>query len=268
MELREEANFKVEQSRRKFLGTCLIIPGILMILYFFFGLSSGWGLDFGLLFISLAGITFVIAGIIRIKVKGAIFRGKAVYMKRILVVFLALWLLSFIVIEALIIYSSIAEDNIKVDYVIVMGARVRGDVISLTLKNRLDAAYKYAQDYPGVKLVVSGAQGSGENLTEAEAMRRYLVGKGMEEDQIIKEEKATSSLENIIFSRDIIEKIDHRDQYKIMIVTNDFHIYRSKLLAKRQELDAYGLPAKTPLVTLPACYVREYFAMVKSLIFD
>ena len=70
----------------------------------------------------------------------------------------------------------------------------------LTLARRLDAALAYLEENPKAYVVVSGGQGAGEDISEAEAMRRYLAARGIEESRILMEDKSMSTLENFLFS--------------------------------------------------------------------
>jgi uncharacterized SAM-binding protein YcdF (DUF218 family) len=125
----------------------------------------------------------------------------------------------------------------------------------------------YLINNPDAVVIVSGGQGTEEKITEAEAMKRYLLDHGIKEDRIIKEETSTSTMENFKNTKEILLQ-NHVENPRVLIVTNDFHLFRSKLLAKRNGYIAYGLPSRTPITILPNCYIREYFAVVKSLIFD
>ena len=75
------------------------------------------------------------------------------------------------------------------DYMVVLGAQVNGTKVSRALRYRLDAAFEYAMDNKNTKVIVSGAQGYKEDITEAKAMRDYLVEKGLEVERVIMEDK-------------------------------------------------------------------------------
>ena len=87
------------------------------------------------------------------------------------------------------------------DALIVLGAAVHGDRVTWVLSNRLDTALAYAQEHPNTVLVVSGGKGDGETVTEASAMKGYLMDRGLEEGRILLEDKAKSTEENFRFSR-------------------------------------------------------------------
>lgn len=145
---------------------------------------------------------------------------------------------------------------------------IHGDVPSPALYERLKVAEEYLRDNTDLKVMVSGGQGPDEYISEAEAMQRYLLNNGIEEKRIIIEDKSTSTYENIKNSLSIIKEIDNEESPRVLLVTNSFHIFRSKLLANRLGAKAYGLLAKVPPTILVPQYIREYFAVIKSFVID
>ena len=187
---------------------------------------------------------------------------------KIILILGGLILLSFILIEGLIICEGRKTANVEVDYVVVLGARLYGDVPSPALTERLKEAEKYLKQNKDIKVVVSGGQGIDELIPEAHAMETYLVNNGIEADRIIIEDISTSTFENLILSLDKIREIDDKENLRILIVTNKYHIFRSKLIARRLGIDPFGLPAKIPPTIILKSYIREYFAVIKSFFFD
>lgn len=177
-------------------------------------------------------------------------------------------LLSFLLIEGFIIKEGKKIENVEVDYVIVLGARLYGDMPSPALSERLIIAAQYLDSYPHVPVVVSGGQGPGEYVTEAFAMEEYLIDRGISQNRIIQENQSTNTFENLKFSLENIRQKDQREDLKVLIVSNDFHLFRAKMLARRLGVKPYGLPAKTPPSIVARSYVREYFAVIKSFLFD
>ncbi|MCC2865807.1 YdcF family protein [Anaerovorax odorimutans] len=152
--------------------------------------------------------------------------------------------------------------NYKEDAVIVLGAAVHGDQASRTLSHRLDQAVQYAEKNPRAMIVVSGGRGPQEEVTEASAMERYLMDKGISKQRIVKEERATSTYENFKFSREILDK-HFKGAYTCVFVTSDFHLYRARSIGAAAGLEAKGLGAKTDWYNLPPSYLRESLAVVK-----
>lgn len=145
------------------------------------------------------------------------------------------------------------------DYVIVLGASVRGTVPSLAFASRINAAAKYLQENKDTVVIASGGKGPGEDISEAESIKRELVKQGISESRIILEDRSTNTYENIDFSKKLIPK----DAKLGIVVTNTFHLYRSISIAHGQGLEVQGLPAKTPLKALFKSYSREYLAITK-----
>ena len=152
------------------------------------------------------------------------------------------------------------------DCVVVLGAKIRGETVSQALADRLDAAYEYVtkDGNEDVLIIVSGGQGEDEVMTEAEAMKKYLVNKGISEDRILMEDKSVNTMQNLKFSYEIIKEKLGEDA-KIAICTSNFHVYRATLLAKNMGLkNVCGIAANTKAILLPNSTVRECFALVKE----
>ena len=160
---------------------------------------------------------------------------------------------------------------VRADAVVVLGAGVNGTQPSLSLRTRLDAALDYLEDHPGIPVVLTGGRGYGEEITEAQCMYDYLTERGVHPERLILEGDAVNTVQNFAFSRSLLEEagIDPAED-PVAVVTNDFHIYRARLLAVRQDYGyAFGVPARLPWLHLEInYYIREAFALVKTLIFD
>lgn len=192
------------------------------------------------------------------------FERTAKWLKVLLITCLSLGILCS---SFLVIYGASDNTTYKEDAIIVLGAAVHGKTPSLTLKKRLDAVVEYHKQNPDAIIVVSGGQGAQEDITEAEAMETYLQNHGVNPDKIIKEEKATSTYENFIFSKEILDKQFGGD-YKTAFITNEYHILRSTLCAKRVGItDISHLHSNTNLSYLVSGSLRECLAVVKYIIF-
>ena len=148
------------------------------------------------------------------------------------------------------------------DVVIVLGAGVRGERVTRDLANRLDKAVEYHAKNPKALIIVSGGQGIQERITEALAMERYLIKKGIPAKKILKEEKATSTYENFLFVDELLKQ-KFPQGYSAVFITNTFHIYRAEGIAKSAGVTARHLGAKTKWYAIPANYLREMMAVVK-----
>lgn len=145
--------------------------------------------------------------------------------------------------------------------VIVLGCQVRGETPSTMLQKRCDVALETLESNPNAVCVVSGGQGEGEDISEAEAMRRYLVERGVPEERIVIEDKSTSTRENIRLSAELLKE---RGIKRAVIVTNDFHQYRADIYARRNGLTVGHHSNKTPRRNLLNYWVREWAALFSA----
>ena len=147
-------------------------------------------------------------------------------------------------------------------YMIVLGAGINGTVPSLSLRNRLDAAYEYLSAHPETICIVSGGQGPGEDLSEALCMYKDLTSKGIATERIWMEDQSTSTRENIAFSLALIEEKTGQRPAKAGILSSEYHLYRAGLVAKSQGLEMIGIPARTSWAALRINYfLREIVAV-------
>ena len=149
--------------------------------------------------------------------------------------------------------------------VVILGCGVYGERPSLMLIERMDAAYNYLIDNKDTVCILSGGQGSGENISEAECMYRYLTKKGIDKERLYKEDKSTSTRENLAFSKEIIAQYGLNPQ--VAIVTNEFHEYRSGRVAKTLGLEASSIPGRTAWWLFPTYYVRELYGILYEWVF-
>ncbi|MGI1658326.1 MAG: YdcF family protein [Desulfitobacterium sp.] len=180
-----------------------------------------------------------------------------------------LFLSSFLIIEGLLLWNTEDPMPERVEYLIVLGAGLNGEELSWTLWERVERGRKLLEANPHLKVVVSGGQGPGELIPEAEAMSRYLKEQGIERERILIEDRSTSTMENFRYSRTLLDgEEDFNPANPVLVITSDFHMFRSKILAERNGINPVGVPCYTPWYIRPNVYLREYFAMVKSVIFD
>ena len=166
--------------------------------------------------------------------------------------------------ESLILSGMLQKGEPDLEYVIVLGAKVKGERPSKALRERLDHAAEYLNENPDTKAILSGGQGDGEEITEAECMFRYLTGKGIDESRLIKEEHSTSTWENLKFSFELVNKPEAR----VGVLTHNYHVYRGMLLAERVGFEnVCGIAAPSESVMQLHYLVRECAAVLKERLF-
>ncbi len=190
-----------------------------------------------------------------------------ILLKNIKIIVCILACIEIVLVSFIGIYGQRDNINFQEDVVIVLGAGIRGDKVTIPLKLRLDKAILYHKQNPDALIVVTGGKGFQETISEAEAMEKYLINNGVDADVIIKEEKATSTNENMRFSKKITDAY-FEDDYKTVIITNNFHIYRGVYIAKLEGFgDVTHMHAGLQWYNLVPCYIRESLAVLKMWVF-
>lgn len=149
------------------------------------------------------------------------------------------------------------------DTLVILGAGLlNGDQIGRVLGARLDTALAFAQrqDHP-VTLVVTGGQGPDEALSEAAAMAAYLTQHGYPAERIIQETAATNTRTNLINSQKLWWRLPHQGG-RVVLITNGYHLFRTRLLAHQLGIHAGGYPAPTRPGYIVIGWAREFLALI------
>ena len=169
-----------------------------------------------------------------------------------------IWIL-FLAVEFFIVRAMRPGRKKNCRYLIVLGAQVRGERITDSLKRRLDAALLYHQVCASVKIIVSGGQGKGEDVSEAYAMAQYLREHGVKDEQIMLEDQSRTTRENLRFSKAYLEEL----KTPVGIVTNNFHLFRALLIGRSEGYENLtGIAAGCNRILFLNYMVREFFAVV------
>ena len=272
---------------------CLVYYGVIV-------LYAGFGTSFAVLWLLIGGFFGATAAGIHFYQK---------YPERV-----PLWLpvsfvtlcasgLMIVLVTQILIFGRIpAAAESSLDYVIVLGAKVNPDgSLSKTLKLRLDKALEYMKENPETMLVLSGAKGDAEPCSEADAMETYLLGQGADPDHLLKEEQSFSTVENLAYSRVMIEKQENlleqerkaeadrllraqgeiegvpetgapanntpvlARQPRVGIITSNFHLCRAAMIAKKQDYGTvYGIASEADKVLLVHFSLRDGIALLKD----
>ncbi len=160
------------------------------------------------------------------------------------------------------IFSGMAQkEQSGLDYIIVPGAQVKGTKLSDSLRYRLVKAENYLQQNEHTTAILSGGQGTGEDITEAKAMAAYLRKQGIARERLVLEERSENTAQNLIYSAAFLDT--KRDC--VGVVSNNFHVYRATSIARKQGYEKVtGIPAASDPILQPHMIVRESFAIVKD----
>ena len=222
----------------------------------------------GLLFFAATGHDYVAALLVLIAALIVIYRFGGHGLRVAVTVLLVIGIAAFIIIEIPIVREARTDAPDDCEYVIVLGAGLKGDVPTLSLRNRLDAALEWLEAHPDCVAVVSGGQGPGENMPEGEAMGIWLEARGIEPERIIVEDKSTSTMENLENSFALIREAGGEPYGNCAIITSEYHLCRAKLMARSLGVEAWGVAAHTSWPSLMLNYfIREAFAVTYYRIF-
>ena len=189
-------------------------------------------------------------------------------LKRLTAAAAALSLILLLAAEVPILRAALRADKSDAPYVIVLGAAVYGETPSISLRHRCDRALEHLNGNPDAVAVLSGGQGEGEAISEAECMRRYFEDRGVKGDRMLLEDRSTSTLENLTFSKQIIENCGG-DPSRVAVVSSVYHLYRAERMAARLGMAAEGLRSSDGYpVYMTGMYIREALAVWKLWIMD
>lgn len=152
------------------------------------------------------------------------------------------------------------------DFIIIHGAGLLdGERVTPLLKKRIDKAVEAYRlsDKSHVRLIASGGQGADEKVSEAQAIANYLESIGFPMDKVLLEDKSRTTYENLIFSKVLGKALV--DQPRFLFVTNDYHVLRTSLYARKAGLVGDGLGCATASYYIPSAFIREYVAFLTKI---
>lgn len=181
---------------------------------------------------------------------------------------LTVFIMLFIYIQTQI-HSAIPREVLDqpYEYIIVLGGGTKDGIVKEGLQNRLDKTLEVYEDYPEAMYLLTGGIGPGEEISEASAMRDYLVSKGMKEGQLILEDASMSTADNFDFCKEILSQLGVMD-HRMLVITSDYHINRALYLAYDRGYTADGLASKTKTSLLLESTTREFYATIKTNLLD
>ncbi len=179
----------------------------------------------------------------------------------------ALYLLMFLTALPFMISGKVHRPSGGQDVIVVLGAGIHGRTPSLVLTYRLQKALEYAEAHPDMLVVASGGQGLDEVCPEAEVMGNWLIDHGLDPGRVLFETRSTSTTENFLFSKELVETHTGTLEHRYVYITNAFHVYRAGLTARRCGLDAEGLSAaEVPWLSVNN-WMRECLAIWYNWVF-
>ena len=195
--------------------------------------------------------------------------------KKLLVALLALILAGVLAFGTLLgVVLAGSHDEVRGDpqVMVILGCQVRADGPSILLRDRLDKALAWLEDHPDTTVVAAGGQGPDEHISEAQAMRDYLVEAGFPEEQILLEDQSHNTVQNLRNTDALLAEQGFDTTQDIIVVSSGFHLARVRMLWGRVWGGDYNLSTlAAPSSHVPSrlmMYIREPLALLKSFLFD
>jgi uncharacterized SAM-binding protein YcdF (DUF218 family) len=250
----------------------LMIPGLLVLMYLglaVFLVINGVivvrkeGRSKTTLITSAAGVAMLLAPVVMVILTTMTIP----LLAKLLIFYLLMTFYVFASMWCFLLYSflySLLPKKPNCKYIIIHGAGLRADgTPTPLLEKRLDKAIAIFNKTKGTPLLVtSGGKGSDEIISESESMKRYLLDKGIPETSIIKEDRSTSTYENLANVKTMLDEIEHGEKYSCIFVTNNYHVLRTAFYSRKLGLNAQGVGCKTARYYLPSAFLREYLAVM------
>ncbi len=244
----------------------LIISNISLIRHEGARFVNALGIAFGILFSGGVGLLFFLDRLVTDDPKDILYHQLFINLYAALYLYLECMLVGTIIASLIVVRYHPARDK---DYMIILGCGIRKDSTPTPLlRGRIDRAlrfYRKQKEENGKEMifVASGGQGKDEVISEGLSIKRYLMEQGIPEEQIILEDRSTSTFENMKFSKEKIEEHEPiTKDTRIAFSTTNYHVFRSGLFARRVKMRAIGIGAKTVWYFWPNAWVREFVGLL------
>lgn len=174
----------------------------------------------------------------------------------------SLFVVTFVAVQLILLRNAHTDPEAdRAQYLLVLGAGIREDRPTNTLRSRLEAARDCALRNPSSTIIVCGGQGDDEDYPEALVMKNWLVEHGIPAERILMEDRSTNTIENIAFAKEILDRTAS-DGYTTAVVSNGFHLFRARHLMQQAGLDPVAVSAPSPRHLRPLFCLREYCSLV------
>lgn len=172
---------------------------------------------------------------------------------------LALCLALFLAAEIPVIRGMRSDPDSDADFLVVMGAGIRGTQPSQSMLDRLTAALDWLDGHPDAYVIVSGSQAPDEAASEASVMAAWLKRQGVAPWRILIEDKADSTRENIVNSYAVAAQ---HGGGRVAFVSSEYHLCRMRMLILALGFEPICIAARTSHPSLMVNYaIREAFAI-------
>lgn len=138
-------------------------------------------------------------------------------------------------------YSALDEKR-KCDVAVILGAGVSDDGVSPVYAARIDHGIRLLRDEYADYIMLTGATGEGNSMSDAAVAKEYAIEMGVSEDEIILEDKSRITQENLKNAKEIMLS---RGLASCIIVSDPLHMKRAMTMAHDFGMNAYSSPTTT-----------------------
>lgn len=163
-------------------------------------------------------------------------------------------------------YILTADDAVKldgIDCVLVLGAGVEGTTLSDMLADRVNTGIELYHGGAAPKILMSGDHGR-EDYDEVNAMKAYAIENNVPSEDIFMDHAGFSTYESMYRAKEIFSA------EKIIIITQEYHLYRAIYIARYLGLEAWGVDGQIRNYTVDTNIyntLREFAARNKDFIY-
>lgn len=207
-------------------------------------------------------------------------KGGRYILRNVILALLVLGVLCFAALEVYIGVHSRSRLAGEPKVMVIFGCKVETWGPSVLLQDRLDTALAYLEDHPDMRIVVTGGKGDDEHQSEAQCMYDYLVGHGINGENIYREDRARNTWQNVNYTLDLMKNEGWSLTDDVILVSSGFHLSRIEMLWDRARIarlpgevynDQYISTLSAPVSHFPSAvhmFFREPLALVKSFLLD
>ncbi len=148
---------------------------------------------------------------------------------------------------------------------IVLGCCVGKKIDNRLLDARIQTACDYLNEHPESYAVLCGGCTGSQNQSEAEYMQSRLLEKGIAKKRLLLDKVSYTTQENLTNAKQLLE--EHKLGKSAVLITSSFHHYRSSVIAKELGLRTWHCTAHGPWYLIPGYWVREWFMLIRKMLF-
>ncbi|UXR87255.1 YdcF family protein [Staphylococcus felis] len=235
----------------------MILIFIVLVIQFFRQLRLSQHLPFlvSLLYYGLSVVALVIGSMIIASLMPTVLSIPFTLLSSLGLVFILSWI-HYLYMTALFLVTPPPYDNATL---LILGAGIYTEDVTPMLKQRLDRALQFARScQTSSYFVVSGGQGPDEPISEALAMKRYLISQGIPSSHILMEDQSTNTYTNMQYSKRYIKLYPN----PVVIITSEFHLLRALRLAQRHRIQTSGYGAPSPIQFRAKSLIHDYCGLL------